>query len=479
MDQRIDEHPSERDTFEPTFEEMRQAGYALIDKMVGHYESLSDQMVAQKNDQHYFAKLFDEPVPCNASEVGDCTDFFFSKIVPLMTHVDHPRFHAYIPCPSSFAGGLGMMLAAATNPFVGSWLGGASLASLELTVLRWIREMLWLPSEFEGVFTSGGSIANLIGLASAREKYGFDTLNRGRIYVSDQVHGSVEKAAKALGFLESAVVRIDTNRRGEIEVHSLTQQIRSDRNNGFTPFFATGNAGTTNSGAIDPLDQLAELCQEENIWFHVDGAYGGFAAMLPEIRRKLNGLERADSITLDPHKWLYCPMGIGCALVRSRHWMEAAFSTHGEYLKDLDFDEVNFFNRGPELSRPARALPVWMVLRTYGRDAIAGQIQSDIDLAHFAADQLRQDPRFEVDEVQLSIVAFRHRLLPGETEELRTERDNQLMESTLKSGQLMLSSTILNGKNTLRLVVMNHRTTRAEVLLSVEWIRKLANSTTD
>ena len=221
------------------------------------------------------------------------------------------------------------------------------------------------------------------------------------------------------------------------------------------------------------MPQLADLCAEHDIWFHIDAAYGGFAAITPQARHLFQGMTRADSLTLDPHKWLYCPMGIGCALVRDPELLKQAFSTQGSYLKDLPSNEVNFLDRGPELSRPARALAVWMVIRSVGRAALASQIGNDLRLAQLAAELLRQDSRLEVLEPSLSVVVFRQRAKAGESESNRSKRDAELMESTLASGELMLSTTVLNGQSTLRLVVMNHRTTADDIRRSVAQIRKL------
>ncbi len=258
-----------------------------------------------------------------------------------------------------------------------------------------------------------------------------------------------------------------------MRLDELEAAIQTDRTQGRLPLVVAANAGTTNSGAIDPLPQLADLCAEHGIWFHIDAAYGGFAAITPQARHLFQGMTRADSLTLDPHKWLYCPMGIGCALVRDPELLKQAFSTQGSYLQDLPSDEVNFLERGPELSRPARALAVWMVIRSVGRAALASQIYDDLRLARLAAELLRQDRRLEVLEPTLSVVVFRHRPQAGESESNRAKRDADLMESTLASGELMLSTTVLNGQSTLRLVVMNHRTTADDIRRSVAQIREL------
>jgi glutamate/tyrosine decarboxylase-like PLP-dependent enzyme len=258
-----------------------------------------------------------------------------------------------------------------------------------------------------------------------------------------------------------------------MDVNALQDRISRDRRAGHVPLAVAATAGTTNSGAIDPLPLIADLCAREELWFHVDAAYGGFAALSPRGKQLLQGLGRADSLTLDPHKWLYCPMGIGCALVRDADLLKRTFSADGEYLADLPRDEVNFLDRSPELSRPARVIAVWMVLRSAGRVALANQIEHDMQLAQLAAKLLRANPRLEVHDPVLSIVTFRHRLKPDETETSRARRDTNLMEATLASGELMLSTTTLANRTALRMVVMNHRTTAEEVSRSVAKIHQL------
>lgn len=455
---------------------MRRIAHAAADRLVDALIQLPNKPVAQRASSRELAALVDEALPTQGHALGDCLDFFFTRVEPRMTRVNHPRFHAYIPCPGSFAGMLGDWLAAATNPFLGSWLGGATLASLELTVLRWIAELVGYPAHAGGILTSGGSMANLTGLAAARARVGTsDALARGTLYVSNEGHASMDKAATLLGFLPSALRRVPVDARMRMRPDALAELIRADRNAGRHPLLVCANAGTTNTGAIDPLEAIADLCQQEALWLHVDGAYGGFAAVADEGRRRLAGMERADSLTLDPHKWLWAPMGVGCALVRDASALEAAFAAHGDYLQDLPADEINFLSRGPELSRPARVLPVWMVIRTIGREGLAAQVEADLHLAQLAADLLSADGRFElVDPPQLSVVAFRHRGREGEDESARAARDRQLMERTLADGTCMLSTTVTGGRSALRLVVMNHRSSEADVRLSVSKVRELA-----
>ncbi len=464
-----------RPSLDPSLDEMRRLGHLVVDRVVEHLATLGDQDVAKRGTAAQYAALVDEPLPATGAGVEDCLDFAVARLVPGMTLVNHPRFHAYIPCPSSFAGAMGETLAAGFNPFLGSWLGGATFSALELTTLRWVAELVGYPLDAGGLFTSGGSLANLLALGSARAKYGRETLDAGAIYVSSEGHASMDKAATVLGYAPDAVRHVATDARARMDLGALAAAVAEDRTAGRTPFFVSANAGTTNTGAIDPLNDLADFCARENLWFHVDGAYGGFVAITDEGREWLRGMERADSLTLDPHKWLYAPMGVGCALIRDPHWLEAAFSAQGDYLQDLPADEVNFLDRGPELSRPARVLSVWMVIRAHGRDELAAQVRHDLRLARLAAKWIAADDRFElVDEPQLTVVAFRLRAREGESEDARSARDLALMEATLADGTCMLSTTVQGGRTALRLVVMNHRTTDADVRRSVDRIRELA-----
>jgi glutamate/tyrosine decarboxylase-like PLP-dependent enzyme len=455
---------------------MRRLGHLAVDRLVERLTTIGDQPVARRGSAAEFAALVDEPLPRAGSGADASLDFFFSRVAPRMTKLDHPRFHGFIPSASSFYAALGKLLDAGANPFVGSWLGGATVASLELTVLRWIAEAVGYDPHAAGLFTSGGSIANLCALASARAaRPPSDARAPHIVYVSEQGHGSFEKAALILGYPASTVRRIPVDDHFRLRVDELAVAIEQDRSAGLAPLLVCANAGTTNTGSIDPLPAIADLCAAHGVWFHVDAAYGGFAALCDEGRRKLAGMERADSLTLDPHKWLYAPMGTGCVLVHDRPALESAFRVHGEYLKDVPRDEVNFFDRGPEMSRPGRVLAVWMLLRSVGLDALAQQIEWDLRLARLAEQLLRDVPQLEiVCQAELSVVTFRSRARPGETEAARAARDTEIMERTLAGGELMISSTDLAGRSALRLVVLNHRTTEDDVRRSVAAIAAVA-----
>lgn len=464
-----------RPKLDPDLDEQRRLAARALELLLLDQSRISQSRVARRRSSAELDSAINEPLPGPGTGADDSLDFFFQRIVPAMTRVNHPRFHAFVPVPGSFYGLLGEMMTAAVNPFAGSWLGSTSFATLELLVLRWIAEAVGYPADSPGILTSGGSIANLIGLAAARQKFGDESLERGVLYVSDQGHHSFTKAASVLGFRPRSIRTLESDRDFQLDPRAVERAVAADRRAGLLPMVISANAGTTNTGAVDPLEDLADLCAQNQLWFHVDGAYGGFAAICHRGRQLLQGMERADSLTLDPHKWLYTPMGVGCALCRDRSLLEAAFQSDGQYLRDVPRNEVNFYDRGPELSRPARAVSVWMLLRSAGLDGVRDQIEHDLSLANLAEQRLAEDDLFEiVRPTVLSIVVFRHRQRPGENETDRAARDLELIEAILEDGTLMLSSTELEGRTALRMAIMNHRTDQREVERSVNKIRSLA-----
>ncbi|HVS65573.1 MAG TPA: aminotransferase class V-fold PLP-dependent enzyme [Thermoanaerobaculia bacterium] len=467
---------------DPEAEEMRRILHRAVDLLVDDRIGLSDRRVGVRASAAELAAIVDEPLPREGLGADSTVDAFYQRVVPHMTRVDHPRFHAYIPCASSFHGLLGQLLSAGANPFVGSWLGGASTAALELTVLRWIGEAINCSELDTGVLTSGGSIANLTAIAAARrhlgDRLGDHVVGRATLYFSEQGHLSAQKAAELLGFPAEHLRSVPVDDGFRMRCDELERMLDADRARGLVPFFVCANGGTTNTGAIDPLVELAALCRRQGLWFHVDAAYGGFAALCAEGRSRLSGMGCADSLTLDPHKWLYTPIGVGCFLTRHRAALEGAFRSGGDYLQDVPREEVNFFDRGPELTRPGRALAVWALMRSVGVERLAHEIEHDLALARLAAELLSADSRLEIAApVDLSIVTFRHR---GEgsaklDEEERSRRDRALMELTLSEGEIMLSTTHLGGKLALRLVVLNHRTSEAELRRTIDVVRRAAD----
>lgn len=449
---------------DPELEEMRRLGYLAVDRTVAHLADLDSQRVVTPPDPHALSELLAEPLPRKGLGLEDSMQRFFETILPRATFVNHPRFFAYIPGPGSFVGAIGEWIAAATNLFTGSWLGGASMAQLEVQTLDWLREAIGLPETYGGNITCGGSIANLQALAAARSRV--KIMDKARVYMSEEAHYSMDKAARILGFPPENIVQIPVDAEQRMRTDKLSEQIRLDSAAGLKPLFLCATAGTTSTGAIDPLDACAQICEEHDLWYHIDGAYGAALAILPEEKELSSQLACADSITLDPHKWLYSPFECGCLLTRRPEALREAFSGMGHYMQDIPKNEINFFLLGPELTRGNRALKLWILLRSVGIDAIAEAMREDRRRCILAHDLLAKDSRIEiVTPPQLSVFSFR--LNEGEA------KGKQLFDKIMADGHLMLSSSRVQGEFVLRFCVVNHRTTDDDINSSVAKIREL------
>lgn len=434
-----------------------------------------------------------EPEPIDQL-IADCR-----TIIENSRHNGHPRFFGYVASPSTAPGAFADLLASALNVNVTSWRSGPAATEIERTVIRWLSTLIGYSNDdlpAHGLLTSGGSMANLTAMLIAhRSQAGPEVASTGlvnagapmTIYASDQIHMSIPKAADILGLGRNNVRLIECDNQFRINVVSLRQTITNDLDKGLKPFCIVGSAGTVNTGAVDPLADLADVAEEFGLWFHIDGAYGALAS-LDETRRTLfRGLERADSISLDPHKWLYVPIDSGCLLFRDEATARAAFAFDGaDYIKvhEENADEAfAFWNYGPELSRRFRALKIWLTLRYYGTRRIANAIREDNELAEYLGAQVEAAEDFELlAKPQLSICCFRYtpaRLRESSANEYELDLDHlntRIMNLIQRAGGAYLSSATLNGKFALRACITNFRTTRADIDKTLEIIREAANS---
>jgi aromatic-L-amino-acid decarboxylase len=345
-------------------------------------------------------------------------------------------------------------------------------------VLRWLCDEFGLPADAGGIFTTGGSMANLSAIVTARHARLPEDFLDGRIYVSDQAHASVGKAAKIAGFPERAVAKVPTDADLRIDPDALTEAIDRDRAKGLRPFCVVASAGTTNTGAVDPLRELADLCEREELWLHVDAAYGGFFQLTDRGRARLRGIDRADSITLDPHKGMFLPYGTGSLLVRDAALLRDAHSSGGAaYLQDLvSGGEVlpSFAEYSPELSREFRGLRVWLPLQLHGVAAFRDELDEKLDLAEHAYAELGEDPNLDVPwRPDLSIVAFR----PAHSRETAdSEAGPALLERINASRRVFLSSTMIEDRFTLRLAILSFRSHADRVDEAIEIVRREAKA---
>jgi len=438
---------------------MRELGYWVVDRVVEHFERLAEQPAIRTGTPEDLRAALGGPPPEQGGDALQAMATLVEVALAHMQHCDHPRYFARVPGPSSFAGVLADWLGTGFNAIAASWNGGAGPTTVELVALDWLRSLLGMPDGTEGVMTSGGSLANMTALAAARAEAG-----PGVCYLSDQTHSSILRALRVLGFPQDHVHVLEDGRDLRLPVAALAAAVREDRAAGRRPGFVVANAGTTNTGAVDPLPEIAEFCQAEGLWFHVDGAYGASAALCEAGRRALVGLELADSLVLDPHKWLFQPYDLGCVFVRRPGALERAFQMTPDYLIDVagENEEVDLRDRGLELTRRGRGLKLWLSFRVYGLERIRVAIERGIALAKHAEDLVAGDDRWEVvTPAQLGIVTFARR---------GADHDEHLSlaAAIAEDGYATLTSTRLRGRSVLRLCTINPRTTTSDIASTLE-----------
>ncbi|MEI6450242.1 MAG: aminotransferase class I/II-fold pyridoxal phosphate-dependent enzyme, partial [Actinomycetes bacterium] len=348
--------------------EMRRLGYWVVDRVIAHFEGVADEPAIQTGTPSQLRAALGGPPPGKGSDPLRALETLTDVALANMQHGDHPRNFARVPGPSSFAGVLGEWLGTGFNAIAASWAGGSGPATVELVTLDWLRSLLGLPEGTEGIMTSGGSLANLTALAAARAHEG-----AGVCYLSDETHASIVRGLPALGFAADEVRILAADGDMRLPLAALAAAIAGDRAAGRRPAIVVANAGTTNTGAVDPLPGIADLCRAEGLWLHVDGAYGASAALCAVGRRALRGIERADSLVLDPHKWLFQPYDLGCLLVSRPGALKRAFHMSPDYLADVTAvdEEVDFRDRSLELTRRGRALKLWLSFRIYGVERLS------------------------------------------------------------------------------------------------------------
>jgi aromatic-L-amino-acid decarboxylase len=400
-------------------------------------------------------------------------------IVPGLTHWNHPGFFAYFAISGSEPGILGELLSAAFNVNAMLWRTAPAATELEELVLSWLRQLLGLPPEFMGLINDTASVSSLCAIAAAREALGFRIREEGlagrpdlphlRLYTSEQAHSSVEKAAIVLGLGQAGVKKIAVDNEFRLRSQDLEDAIKQDLKAGWKPFCVVATVGTTSTTSVDPVPEIARICGRYKLWLHVDAAYAGAAAILPEKRWALAACERADSIVVNPHKWLFVPIDCSAFYCRQPSILRQAFSLVPEYLRTSEDDRVrNLMDYGIQLGRRFRALKLWMVLRAFGSEGLRQRLRAHIALAQRFQDWIEGSADFELlAPVLFSVVCFRNcpRGLPAgpETEAYLNRLNEQLLESVNRTGEVFLSHTELNGRFTLRLAIGNLRTTEADV----------------
>lgn len=462
-------------------EELRKLGYAVIDEMVDHYTRLPDKSVAHTRTRPEMETLLREPIPTHPTAPEVVLQQAIRDVFGNVIHNEHPRFFAFVPGPSNAVSAIADMLASGYNAFAGTWMESSGPAMIELLTIDWLRELVGLPEGAGGIFTSGGSMANLSALHTARY-HAFGTNDAlGVVYYSDQTHSSIDRATRVLGLQDGQIRRLPSNDNFQLDVDALRDAIAQDRAAGLVPFCVIANAGTTNTGTIDPLPAIADVCAQEGLWMHVDAAYGGALTLTQTGKTLLAGIERADSVTVDPHKWMFQPYEMGCLLVRDRHYLREAFLLVPEYLKDTERgeEEVNFYDYGVQLTRGFRALKLWMSLKVFGLTAFSEAIEWGIEQAEIAGELLRRNPRWQmVTAPHIGVLNFRY-VPQGDwrDDEIDTLQQD-VVNAIVASGYAMIATTILKGHKVIRLILINPRTTEEDIQGTVDALTAFAEQFT-
>jgi len=454
----------------------RRAGHELIDRIADFLDSIADRRVNPSESPVMVREALgaDRTLPARGVDAAALLNRAAGLLFDHSLFNGHPRFWGYVTSSAAPIGALGDLLASAVNPNVGAWPLSPMASEIEAQTIRWIAEMVHYPMECGGLFVSGGNMANMVCFLAARQaRAGCDVRKEGpgrarlRAYCSSETHTWIQKAADLSGLGTDAIRWIAANERQQMDVAELRRQIAADLEAGDRPFLVVGSAGSVSTGAVDPLPEMAALCRELDLWLHVDGAYGGLAAVLPHAPQELAGLCEADSVAVDPHKWLYAPLEAGCALVRRREDLQNAFSWHPPYYH-FGTEAINYFDLGPQNSRGFRALKVWLSLQQAGRDGYVRMISDDIALSRRLFARLAEFAEIEALTQSLSIATFR--FVPeglgagGErSEEYLNALNNELLTRIQNSGEAYVSNAVINGKFALRACIVNFRTTVADI----------------
>jgi aromatic-L-amino-acid/L-tryptophan decarboxylase len=472
----------------------RRHGQAVIERIAAYLERPENFDVLPTVRPGELAAALPARAPEDPEPFDRILEDYDRLITPATTHWNHPGFFAYFAITASGPGILGEALAAALNVNAMLWRTGPAQTELEAVTLGWLRDMLGLPDTFHGVINDTASSSTLYALAAAREAAGLDVRERGlagrpelaalRVYCSEEAHSSVDKAVITLGLGAENVVKVATDAEFRMDPPALRAAVERDRARGFRPLAVVATVGTTGVTAIDPVPEIADVCQREGLWLHVDAAYGGAAAVVPELRHVLDGCDRADSLVVNPHKWLFTPIDCSVAYTRHPEILRQAFSLTPEYLKTAESGVTNLMDYGVSLGRRFRSLKLWFVLRYFGRAGIADALREHVRLARLFAGWVEADPEWEVlAPVTLSVVAFRCRPGGGMDGDMGEDALDVLNERILErvngSGEVFLSHTRVRGRYAIRLAIGNLRTTEAHVLRAWELLTEAASGAAD
>ena len=465
----------------PSADEIRDWGNSVTQFMIDYLGGLRDRPVYRHTSSREIRDGLDLALPTKGIDFDGLLKVFRETIVPFSRQNAHPRMFGYVQSPGTPIAAFADLLASMLNANLTIWRSAPAPVELECLTIDWIRQILGFNAGAGGLFVSGGSMANLIGIAMARQTKDYSS-GRLRMYASSETHFSIIKAAALLGIGQENVRYVAVDERFRIRIDDLVAKITADLEAGYVPFCVVANAGTVNTGAVDPLTDIREIAHRFQLWMHVDGSYGAFAVLAEPARKLFAGMEQADSIALDPHKWLYLPVDVGCVIYRDPQIARAAFAHEAEYTRMFGEEADEAFvcwDYGPELSRRFRALKVWMLLKGVGLDRLSEAIETNLACARYLESMVRASDDFEmVAPVELSIFCFRHvpAQLRSQSPETIDAFNERLLVALQRDGSSYLSNATLGGRFALRGCVLNYRTTLRDMEILLDDLRRVAKS---
>jgi aromatic-L-amino-acid/L-tryptophan decarboxylase len=471
------------DMLEPSADEIRDWGDTVTRFIIEYLGGICERPAYRHTSSREIRSGLDSNLPSKGTDFDSLLKVFRETIVPFSRQNAHPRMLGYVQSPGTPLGAFADLLSSTLNANLTVWRSAPAPVELERLTIDWIRQILGFPAEAGGLFVSGGSMASLAALAAARQMR-YDSLGRLRMYASSATHFSITKAAALLGIGRENVQPIAVDERFRMRVDDLVAKITADLEAGYVPFCVVGNAGTVDTGAVDPLREIREIADRFQLWMHVDGSYGAFAILTQSARKFFAGMEQADSIALDPHKWLYLPVDVGCVIYRNPEIARATFAHEAEYTRMFGEEAEEAFvcwDYGPELSRRFRALKVWILLKGVGLDRLSDAIESNLTCARHLESMVQASDDFEmVAPVELSIFCFRHvpAQLRDESPKAIDAFNERLLVALQRDGSSYLSNARLGGRFALRGCVLNYRTTLRDMEILLDDLRRVARSLT-
>jgi len=466
---------------DPSADEIRDWGNSVIQLMADYLGDLRDRRVYRHMSSREIRDRLDPTLPAKGTDFDGLLKVFRETIIPFSRQNAHPRMLGYVQSPGTPLAAFADLLVSTLNANLTAWRSAPAPVELERLTIDWIRQILGFDPEAGGIFLSGGSMANLAAIATARQAKDHSS-GRLRIYASSETHYSVAKAAALLGIGRESMRDVAVDEHFKIRVDDLVAKISADIEAGYVPFCVVANAGTVNTGAVDSFAEIREVANRFQIWMHVDGSYGALAILAKSASKLFAGIEQADSVALDPHKWLYLPVDVGCIIYREPEMARAAFAHEAEYTRIIEeeADEAfAFWDYGPELSRRFRALKVWMLFKGVGLDSLSEAIENNLACARYFESLVRASDDFEmVAPVELSIFCFRH--LPArlrrESPQAIDAFNERLMIALQRDGSSYLSNAMLGNRFALRGCVLNYRTTLRDMEILLDDLRRVARS---